>query len=132
MSMLGYHFIQKIKNLEQDLDFLGLMMCFPRHGLHSEKDDMVAIKPKDLESFPMYSREAEFFIGTIDELEKWILGFKWAREYDGMLFGNNHNEDRFRKEQDLRNINLISTIKENKLVQGNLNPNLNILNPEDC
>jgi len=131
--MVGYRFIQKIKTLEQELDFLGLMMCLPQNNVyHINVTDTVAVRPKDTESFPIYARDAEFFVGTINELEQWLLGFKWARDYDSMLFGKNHTDDRYRKEQDLRNSNLISTIKENKIVQGKLNPNLKILKPEDC
>jgi len=34
---------------------------------------------------PIYSRDAELFIGSIERLEDWLAGVQWARDYDMML-----------------------------------------------
>ena len=107
--MAGYRTIIKFRELETRLDELGFMPCHPAH--HYYENDLVAIKPKDQDSLPIYSRDAEMFIGTIDELEVWLKGVEWARDYDRMLFGKNHAAKRERKEQDYRNEMLVMMLK---------------------
>jgi hypothetical protein len=41
--------------------------------------------PKDPDALPIYSRDAELFIGSIERLENWLAGVQWARDYDMML-----------------------------------------------
>jgi hypothetical protein len=87
------------------------MLCHARH-YHNDFGDVVALKPKDQESVPVYSRDAEVFIGTIDDLEQWLRGVEWARKYDRMLFGNKHEANRDKQEQKFRNKILIKTLKK--------------------
>ncbi len=108
--MSGYNLIRKIRTLEEQLDRLGLMMCQSRHGYHNEFGDVVGVKPKDTHSLPVYSRDAEMFVGTIEALEYWLMGVEWARKYDSLLFGNKHQSNRERKEQDYRNYVLLKTL----------------------
>ena len=63
------------------------MLCAPRHGNWggNEYDDRVAVKPKDADSLPVYTRDAELFTGTLEQLRIWLQGVQWAREYDMML-----------------------------------------------
>lgn len=110
--MSGYNLILRIRKIEKLVDDLGLVMCHSKHGSFSpEYGDLVALKPKDENSLPIYSRDAEIFCGSIDQLEQWINGINWSRSYDQMLFGKNHNEKRERKEQDIRNEKLAQIIK---------------------
>jgi hypothetical protein len=51
------------------------------------------------------------FVGTIEELEMWLRGLQWARNYDRMLFGLRHDKNRERKEQDERNRQLVAILK---------------------
>jgi hypothetical protein len=71
--MSGYNLVRKIKFLEEECDKLGFIMCQAKHYI-KEFGDVVAIKPKDIESLPPYSRDAEIFIGTINDLERWLEG----------------------------------------------------------
>ena len=112
--MSGYNFVRKIKFLEEECDKLGFIMCQAKHYI-KEFGDVVAIKPKDIESLPPYSRDAEIFIGTINDLERWLEGIEWARKYDRMLFGVKHDEKRIRKEQDYRNEVLVKILKTEKV-----------------
>jgi len=118
--MSGYNTVLRIRRLEKELDSLGFMMCNPKHGGWSglEHDDRVAIKPRDDESLPIYARDAELFIGTIRDLEIWIRGVEWARGYD-MLLRLSDDKKRARKEQDLRNENMMRRIKSEKVLQKN-------------
>ena len=104
--MSGYNLIRKIKYLEEECDKLGFMICHARHHIN-DFGDVLALKPKS-DCLPIYSRDAELFVGTIEDLERWIQGFHFARKYDSQ---------RNRKEQDYRNkllLNMIKTGKKNE------------------
>lgn len=64
---------------------------------------------------PIYNRDAELFVGSIEQLEVWLQGFRTAREYDWLLMGEKINTQRKRKEQDVRNRDLMKTIKSASL-----------------
>jgi len=84
--MSGYNSVLSLRRLEADADKLGFMLCAPRHGWGSDDfNDRVAIKPKDADSLPIYTRDAELFVGTLEQLRVWMQGVQWAREYDMML-----------------------------------------------
>jgi len=87
-------------------------MCHSQ-TFNNEFGDVVALKPRD-DCLPVYSRDAEVFIGTIQDLERWIQGFHVARKYDSLLLGNKHDALRDRKEQDYRNRQLLNQIKGEK------------------
>ena len=113
--MSGYNLIRKIHYLEEECDKLGFIICHARHHIN-EFGDILALKPK-ADCLPIYSRDAELFVGTIEELERWIQGFHFARKYDSMLFGNKYDSQRNRKEKDYRNkllLNMIKTGKKNE------------------
>lgn len=85
--MSGYNAVLSLRRLEADVDALGFMLCAPKHGNWGDDDfsDRVAIKPKDADSLPIYTRDAELFVGTLEQLRVWLQGVRWAREYDMML-----------------------------------------------
>lgn len=109
--MSGYHTILECERIKERADKLGFMLCYPKHGWGAERGaDMVAIKPKDQDSLPIYSRDAEFFCGTIDQLNAFFNGLEWARSYDEMIKVSSPKV-RERKEQDVRNRQLVSRLK---------------------
>lgn len=114
--MSGYQTVLEVKRLEEDLAKMGLMMCYPKHGYGNERGDLVAVKPKDSEALPVYSRDAELFIGSLRELRCWMIGVDWARGYD-MLLRLSDEKKRERKEQNVRNENLMRRIKNEELLQ---------------
>ena len=85
--MAGYQVVLSLRKLEAEVDKLGFMLCAPRHGNWggNEYDDRVAVKPKDADSLPIYTRDAELFTGSLEQLRVWLQGVQWAREYDMML-----------------------------------------------
>jgi hypothetical protein len=84
--MAGYQAVLALRRLEQEVDKLGFMLCAPRSGWGGDDyNDLVAIKPKDKDSLPIYNRDAELFTGSIDQLRVWLQGVAWARQYDSML-----------------------------------------------
>jgi hypothetical protein len=122
--MAGYNAVLELRRLEQAVDELGFMLAAPRTGNWGSDTDRVSLKPKDA-GMPVYSRDAEVFTGTLEQLQVWIRGVQWAREYDRMVVDKNIDKKRKRKEQDERNRQLMATIKNSELKTGSLNP-------EDC
>jgi hypothetical protein len=122
--MAGYQAVIELRRLEEAVNKLGFMLSAPRTGNWGNDGDRVSIKPKDADSVPIYNRDAEVFTGSLEQLQVWVRGVQWAREYDNMLKLSDEKK-RSRKEQDERNRQLMATIKNSKLQSGSLNP-------EDC
>lgn len=114
--MSGYQTVLEVRRLEEDLAKMGLRMCYSRNGgsWNGERVDMVAVKPMDAESLPIYARDAELFVGTLRDLRSWLIGVEWARGYDMMLRLSN-DKKREAKEQNVRNENLIRRMKNEEL-----------------
>jgi len=124
--MAGYQAVLALRRLEEEVDKLGFMLCDPKTGWGGDDfNNLVGIKPKDADALPIYSRDAELFRGTLDELKVWVRGVQWAREYDRMTIDRNNDKKRERKEQDERNRQLMRTIKNSQLSTG-------VVNPQDC
>lgn len=107
--MTGIAFLRKFRAIEEQAYKLGLQITASKH--FAREYDMVALQPKDSDSLPVYARDAEMFVGSIEELERWLAGVEWARQYDAMIFGNRHNKKRERLEQDYRNKYLATLLK---------------------
>jgi hypothetical protein len=111
--MSGYRLVLKIRRLEQEIDALGFRWGNSKHGgaglFGQEFGQTLSLFPKDDGSLPVYNRDAELFIGTIEQLEIWLRGVKWARDYD-MLVRLSTPVKRERKEQDCLNRNLIKIL----------------------
>lgn len=108
--MSGYSLILKIRRLEEELEDMGMRWGHDKHGRWGEgSDDVVSIFPLG-ENLPVYSRDACMFTGTINEVDRWLQGVKWARNYD-MLMKVSDEKKRERKEQDERNRQLVQRIK---------------------
>jgi len=113
--MSGYEIILQIKRIEAKCNELGFLITKVRDYNNGFGFGDLAIIPKDNQSLPPYSRDAEIFVGTVNELERWLEGIEWARKYDRMLFGVKHDEKRVRKEQDFRNEVLVKILKSEKV-----------------
>ncbi len=130
--MSGYETVLRIRRIEQEVNKLGLMLCNPKHFFASrEYGEVVAVKPKDRESLPVYARDAELFVGTLEQLEVWINGVHWARQYDELMRVSD-NKKRGQKEQAMRKKHLLETLKDGKLVEGTANSLSAVIRPEDC
>jgi len=111
--MSGWNTIQRIKRVEQAVDELGFKFNKSKHSDWTEDHGALSLVPKDQDALPIYSRDAELFVGSLERLEDWLAGVKWARDYDMMLRLSNDTK-RARKEQDERNKKLLTSIKESK------------------
>lgn len=108
--MSGYNTVLMLRRLEKECDEYGFMLCHPRHCDSGQWGQYVAIKPKDTEALPIYARDAELFAGTLEQLEVWLRGVEWARQYDELLRVSD-DKKRKRKEQDVRNKQMVSLLK---------------------
>jgi hypothetical protein len=111
--MSGWNTIQRIRRIEEQIDLLGFKFSKGKHSDWSEDHGALSLVPKDHEALPIYNRDAELFVGSLERLEDWLAGVKWARDYDTMLRVSDDSK-RARKEQDVRNKSLLTKIKEAK------------------
>lgn len=112
--MAGWNTIERIRRIEKEVDALGFKFASSKNSTWTEDHGALCLKPKDSDSLPIYSRDAELFVGSIEGLETWLHGVRWAREYDMMLKLSDEKK-RARKEQDERNRILLKTIKDSKI-----------------
>jgi hypothetical protein len=115
--MSGWNTIERIRRIEKRIDELGFKFAKSKLSDWSDDHGALSLKPKDPDALPIYSRDAELFIGTIERLEDWLAGVQWARDYDMMLrLGD--DKKRGAAEQKERNRQLMRTLKEGKRVEG--------------
>jgi hypothetical protein len=111
--MSGWNTIKTIRRLEERADKLGLKFAPCKH------DDSfganVALIPKDSEVLPIYCRDAQLFVGTLESAASWMQGVLWARDYDSMVIDKKLDDKRKRKEQDERNRQLVRILKNEKI-----------------
>ena len=115
--MSGWNTIQRIRNIEEQIDKLGFKFSKSKHGDWTDDRGALSLVPKDHDSLPIYSRDAELFVGSLERLEDWLHGVRWAREYDSMLKLSDEKK-RAAAEQRERNRQLMRTLKEGKRVEG--------------
>ena len=115
--MSGWNTIQRIKRVEQLVDELGFKFSKSKHSDWTEDHGALSLVPKDHEALPIYSRDAELFVGSIERLEDWLAGVRWAREYD-MMLRISDDKKRAAGEQKEKNRQLMRTLKEGRRVEG--------------
>jgi hypothetical protein len=108
--MTGMQTIHRIRRLEDECAKLGLKMVDAKH-YYKDYGDTLALIPLDQNALPIYSRDAEIFVGTLEDLAVWLRGVQWARHYDQMTIGKVNDKRRERREQDWRNRKLVDIIK---------------------
>ena len=117
--MSGWNTIQRLRRIEEEIDKLGFKFSKSKHSDWSEDHGALSLVPKDVDSLPIYSRDAELFVGSLERLEDWINGVRWARQYD-MMLKLSDDDKRAKAEQKQRNRNLMRSIKEGKLITGDV------------
>jgi len=115
--MSGWNTIQRIRRVEEQVDRLGFKLAKSKHSDWSDDHGALSLVPKDPDALPIYTRDAELFVGTVERLEDWLAGIQWARDYD-MMLKLSDDKKRSRKEQDVRNRQLLQTLETGKLTSG--------------
>jgi len=115
--MSGWNTIERIRRIEKQIDALGFKFSKSKHSDWSDDHGALSLVPKDADALPLYSRDAELFVGSIERLEDWLAGVKWARDYDMMLkLGD--DKKRAAAEQKERNRQLMRILKDGRQVDG--------------
>ena len=115
--MSGWNTIQRIRSIEEQISRLGFKFSKSKHGDFSNLEGALSLVPRDADALPIYTRDAELFVGSIERLEDWLAGVRWARDYDRMCKISD-DEKRSKAEQKERNRQLMRTLKEGKLIKG--------------
>jgi hypothetical protein len=115
--MTGWNTIQQIKRIEEQVSHLGFKFAKSKHTEWTDNHGALGLVPRDADALPMYTRDAELFVGSLERLEDWLAGVQWARDYDRMLRVSD-DEKRFKAEQKERNRQLLRTLKEGQRVEG--------------
>ena len=110
--MSGWNQIQQVRKIEERADKLGLKFAPYRHD--DRYGANVVLIPKDTDALPIYTRDADLFVGTLEGAAYWMQGVEWAREYDRMVIDRKMDAKRERKEQDERNRQLVKMLKNEK------------------
>ena len=111
--MAGWNTIERIRRIERQIDELGFKFAKSEHGAWTDDHGALSLVPKDATALPIYNRSAELFVGSLERLEDWLAGVRWAREYDRML-NVSDDKKRVRKEQDERNRQMVKLLKSEK------------------
>lgn len=99
--MAGWNTIERIRRLEKRITKIGFKFNQSKHSTFTDDHGALSLVPIDAMALPIYSRDAELFVGSIEGLEHWLAGVEWAREYDSHLKLSN-DVKRARKEDDVR------------------------------
>jgi hypothetical protein len=86
--MSGYSTYLRWQRIEEQARSLGFRLANPKHGHwgggSDDGTDRVALYP-DNEALPIYSRDAEIFVGTFGQVETFLTGWVRAQSYDSIL-----------------------------------------------
>jgi hypothetical protein len=109
LSMVaGWKLLQKFQSVEERANKLGLKFAASKYSGYDF--DTIALVPFD-EHLPIYSREAEVFTGTLQDIDKWLQGITWARNYDDLMKVSN-DEKRQTAERKHQQRELLRVIKD--------------------
>jgi len=115
--MSGWNTIERIRRIEKQIDELGFKFSKSKHGDWTDDHGALSLVPKDVNVLPIYSRDAELFVGSLERLEDWLAGVQWARDYD-MLLRLSDEKKRGAAEQKERNRQLMQTLKDGRRAKG--------------
>lgn len=107
---VGYHFLQRVEKFKYRANLLGLQIAKPTHLYGAPDSDRFALIPLD-DHLPIFCRDAEIFIGNLDQAEEWIAGYEWARNYFFMIKATNPQKIQ-RCEQNIRNADLLTKLSK--------------------
>jgi hypothetical protein len=119
----GWEDLQRMKRVEANADALGFVFeanpyIYSGSWIGEAGNGQIYVKPKD-ECLPHYSRDTYFFTGSLEQIDYWLQGLVWARNYDQIIKLSNPKK-RTALEQLERNKQLMRTIKTGKLASGTM------------
>lgn len=108
--VVGMNMIERIDSVRELADFFGFRLGRSPHSSFGDNIDTIALYPKD-NSLPTYSRDACLFTGNLNEVENFLDGIRWARQYDKMI---GSCTDQRRKQFEDKEVARLAKIQYNK------------------
>lgn len=122
--------LQQIRRVEATANKLGFDLSAGQDTWQRESGNLIYLTPLD-DKLPHYSRGAEIHCGTIEDIDLWLKGIEWARNYDEMLKLSSEKK-RLEREQVERNRQLMQMVKTGKKVEGSVGTHtISTYNQED-
>lgn len=115
--MTGYNTVLKVRKFEERIAKMGMKMGHPKHSYNNDYGTTIALTPLG-DSYPIYCRDAELFIGTIEDATEWLNGIEWAKNYFYMLSIVNDKKIAAKEDQE-RQRQLIEKIKKQPEIAKN-------------
>lgn len=113
-TVAGWHLLRTFREVEERANDLGLKFAPSRYS--GMDFDTIALIPLD-EHLPIYNREAEVFQGTLQDINKWLQGVEWARNYDDLMKVST-NEKRQTAERKFQQRELVKVIRDSEKSKG--------------
>lgn len=110
----GWQLLRDYRSAEERAAKIGLKFAPSKYS--GMEFDTIALVPLD-EHLPVYNREAEVFQGTLQDINKWLQGVDWARNYDNIMKVSN-DEKRQTAERKYQQRELVKTIREGEKSKG--------------
>ena len=110
--MTGYNTILKIRRIEVECAEMGFRLAFPKYP-RTDYGSSLCVMPAN-DELPLYCRDAELFVGTLEELDVWLRGAKWMQDYYSMLKLVDKKKVKI-KEDGVRHDTLVRKLKNEEL-----------------
>lgn len=123
--MTGYKEYKPIQNVLVMAEKLGFRVDDSASRFTTQQNTMALFATDKL---PMHTEDACIYVGSFEDLECWLQGALWAREYDSMVFTVNkkgrsqkyHNAVRLKEEAEytrrVKNYDLAKRIKTSGII----------------
>ncbi len=111
--MTGYATILKIRRIEEECAKMGFRIAHTKYQYNSEYGESLSIMPTG-DSLPIYSRDAELFSGTLEQLDIWLRGATWMHSYYMLLMLVDDKKVAI-KEDGVRHEQLVRKLKNEEL-----------------
>jgi len=108
---VGMNIVERIDYVRELADFFGFRLGRrPHSGFGDSAIDPIALYPKD-SCLPTYSRDACLFAGSLSDVENFLDGIRWARNYDNMIGATS---DKRREQYEAKEVARLERMKLNK------------------
>jgi hypothetical protein len=109
--VVGMNMIERIDYVRELADFFGFRLGRrPLSGFGDSDIDPIALYPKD-NCLPTYSRDACLFTGSLSDVENFLDGIRWSRNYDNMIGATS---DKRRGQYEAKEVARLERMKLNK------------------
>ena len=109
--VVGMNLIDRIDHVRELADFFGFRLGRRPHSGFGDSDiEPIALYPKD-SCLPTYSRDACLFAGSLSDVENFLDGIRWSRNYDNMIGATS---DKRREQYEAKEVARLERIVYNK------------------